>query len=111
MERIAERVKEALGASGLTQAELARQVAMSESALSKALGGTRSFAAVELAEIASALDASLHYLITGEPDPFEARAAARHAYDRASRRYAAHAEPDREVLEGIALLYRQAALA
>ncbi|SHI91411.1 Helix-turn-helix domain-containing protein [Actinomyces denticolens] len=111
MERIAERVKEALVASGLTQAELARLVAMSESALSKALGGTRSFAAVEIAEIARVLGASLHYLITGEPDPFEVRAAARHAYDRASRTYATDAGPDREVLESIALLYRQAALA
>ncbi len=111
MNEIAARVKEALAASGLTQAELARRAAMKEPAMSKALGGVRSFAAVELAEIASVLDVSLHHLITGEPDPFEVRAAARHSFDHAVRSYASDAEPDRAVLEDIALLYRQAALA
>lgn len=101
-------MKEALVASGLTQAELARRVAMSESALSKALGGVRPFAAVELAEIGCALDSSVHYLITGESDPFEVRVAARHDYDRVSRTYATDSDSDRGVLEGIALLYRQA---
>lgn len=102
------RVKEALRRRGLTQADLARAVDVGESAMSKSLAGTRAFAALELAEIADRLDVSMHWLVTGELDPFEVRVVARHDYDNKSRTYSCNPEPDREVLESVALLYRQA---
>ncbi|AYD89077.1 XRE family transcriptional regulator [Actinomyces lilanjuaniae] len=105
---IGTRVREALRGSGLTQAALARSVGLSESALSKSLAGTRTFAALELAEVAERLGVSMHWLVTGEEDPFEVRVVARHSYDNMSRTYSCDPQDDQKALEAVALLYRQA---
>ena len=101
-------MKDVLGSRGLSQVELARSLDLSESALSKSLNGTRAFSAVELAEVADRLDVSMHWLVTGELDPYELRIVARHDYDHSSRSYSCDLVSDRETLENIALLYRQA---
>lgn len=109
MEAIGERVRQRLRATRTTQAELARTSELSDSQLSKSLSGLRQFSAPELARIAHALDVSLHWLVTGEPDPMEVRIAARHDFDGFSHTYSArNAESDQEILKDIALLYRQA---
>lgn len=111
MDAIGARVKEALGRRGLSQVELARSLDLGESALSKSINGNRAFSAVELAEVANRLDVSMRWLVTGEPDPYEVRILARHDYDRSSRSYSCDVSGDRETLESIVLLYRQAQLA
>ena len=111
MDTIGARVKETLRGCGLSQAELARSIDLGESALSKSINGTRAFSAVELAEVADRIGVSMHWLVTGEPDPYELRLVARHDYDHSSRTYSCDVSGDRETLESIALLYRQARLA
>ena len=106
MDTIGARVKETLRGRGLSQAELARSIDLGESALSKS-----AFSAVELAEVADRIGVSMHWLVTGEPDPYELRLVARHDYDHSSRTYSCDVSGDRETLESIALLYRQARLA
>ncbi|WP_127841399.1 helix-turn-helix domain-containing protein [Actinomyces wuliandei] len=108
MSTIGARVRKALRESGLTQTALAQSVGLSEPALSKSLAGTRTFAALELAEIADRLGASMHWLVTGEEDPFEVCVVARHDYDNMSRTYSCDPHDDQEALEAVALLYRQA---
>ncbi|WP_315583590.1 helix-turn-helix transcriptional regulator [Actinomyces viscosus] len=108
MDAIGARVKEVLGSRGLSQAELARSLDLSESALSKSINGTRAFSAVELAEVADRLDVSMHWLVTGEPDPFELIISARHDYDSKSDRYSSSLVEDLPTLKDIALVYRQA---
>lgn len=107
---IGQRVRAALLARhDLNQTLLASRVDMTKDALSRALNGQRGFASIELADIARELGADLHYLITGEPDPYTARFAARHTYDAATSQYANdHQESDQDILDGITLAYRQA---
>jgi Zn-dependent peptidase ImmA (M78 family)/transcriptional regulator with XRE-family HTH domain len=92
-----------------TQREFAAALGMAPDALSRALSGERKFSAAELAEIADLLGADVHWLITGEPDPYRIVLAARHDYDHAT---GARSVPDRDtdarVLEDVALVYRQA---
>lgn len=108
MNAIGVRVKEALRGSGLSQAELARLIDLGESALSKSINGTRAFSAVELAEVADRIGVSMHWLVTGEPDPFELIVSARHDYDSKAGRYSSSQVEDLPVLKDIALIYRQA---
>jgi len=106
---ISDRVRQTLTSAELTQAALATRIGLSESKLSKSLGGTRQFSAVELANIAAALDVSLHWLLTGAQDPMAVRVAARHSFDGLSGSYLAEGSgADAQVLEDVALLYRQA---
>ena len=100
MDTIGARVKETLRGRGLSQAELARSIDLGESALSKSLNGTRAFSAVELAEVADRIGVSMHWLVTGEPDPYELRLVARHDYDHSCRETvrllrASHSSTDR----------------
>lgn len=111
MDTIGARVRRALRERGMTQAALAQSIDLGESALSKSISGFRSFSAVELAEVANCLGVSLRWLVTGEVDPFEARPVARHDFDGVSRTYSCHSHEDREILESVALLYRQASFA
>jgi Zn-dependent peptidase ImmA (M78 family) len=82
---------------------------MTPDAFSRALNGQRAFSAIELARVADAVGADVHWLITGEPDPFRLVVAARHEYDAVtgSRNVPgfAHDEP---VLADIGLAYQQA---
>lgn len=91
-----------------TQRDLALSVGMTPDALSRALSGSRGFGISELIDIAARLRTSVHWLATGESDPFEVRVAARHTFDHMTK---THAGPDwttaRPTFENIALLYDQ----
>lgn len=67
--------------AGIQQKQLAERVGMTPDALSRALSDQRGFAAVELAAIATELDADVHELITGAPDPHRLVLSARHSFD------------------------------
>lgn len=109
MTTIGDRVRAAMQAASLRQNQVAQSVGMTPDALSRALGGHRGFAALEIAEIARVLDADVHELITGEPDPHRLVVSARHAFDHDTRqRRVDGADGDRAVLEDIQLAYAQA---
>lgn len=104
-----ERIRECIESSGRTQADVAAHIEISESQLSKSLGGTRQFSAVEVALLADDLDVSMHWLVTGEEDPLSMRIAARHSFDSATGSYQATGlVADNQLLQDVALLYRQA---
>ena len=109
MTSLAERVRLCIDHAGRTQADVAAHVELSESQLSKSLGGTRKFSAVDVARLADDLQVSMHWLLTGEDDPMAMRLAARHSFDPSTGSYqAAGAVADEQVLQDVALLYRQA---
>lgn len=109
MTAIGDRVREALQASSLRQKDLAQRVGMAPDALSRALGGHRGFAAIEIAEIAAVLEVDVHELITGEPDPHKLVLAARHTFDHATGEHrVASADGDQDALEDVRLAYAQA---
>ena len=93
----------------LRHREVAEQIGMTPDAFSRALNGKRQFASVELARLSELIDADLHWLITGQPDPNRLSVAARHDFDHATgRRTVPGREGDAQALEDIALAYRQA---
>lgn len=76
---------------------------------SRALKGHRGFAALELARLADLLHVDIHFLITGEPNPRDVLIAARHSYDHVTgRRSVPGEETDRQDLQDVVQLYRQA---
>jgi Zn-dependent peptidase ImmA (M78 family) len=92
-----------------TQVEIAREVELTPDALSRALSGQRAFSALELARLAELLDADIHWLITGQPDPRRLVVAARHDFDFDSgRRQVPGRSGDQSVLDDIGLAYHQA---
>ncbi len=94
---------------GMSQGELARRVGMAPDALSRAMNGKRGFSAVELTAIGEELGQSLHWLITGRPDPFELRLAARSSYDPVTRSRSNPGErDDRPVIDQVVRVYREA---
>ena len=106
---IARRTQECITKSGLTQSDVASTIGLTPSQLSKSLGGTRQFSAVELAELATLLNVSMYWLVTGETDPMEYALAARHEFNPEEKRYLADGfEDDKQILDDIALVYRQA---
>jgi len=106
---IVERVQKCIAESGHTQAAVADAIGLSPSQLSKSLGGTRQFSAVEMAELASLLDVSMYWLVTGDIDPMEYTLAARHGFRAEKKRYSADGyEADKQILDDVALIYRQA---
>ena len=108
---MAQRVRQCIAESGRTQADVAAESKMSESALSKSLSGNRQFSTAEVARLSASLDVPLYWMITGRDDPAEPRLAARHGYDPNTSRYvlAGHAD-DRQTLADVKLLYQQAYL-
>src|SRR5699024_9839983 len=109
MTTIGDRVRTAMQAASLRQNQLAQRVGMTPDALSRALGGHRGFAALEIAEIARVLEADVHELITGETDPRRMVVSARHTFDHdTGQRRVDDADADRAVLEDIHLAYAQA---
>jgi Zn-dependent peptidase ImmA (M78 family) len=81
---------------------------MTEDAFSRALRDQRKFSAGELAGIADLLGADLHWLITGEADPWEMAVSARHQFVRETgARVLEDEDNDRRILDDIALAYRQ----
>ncbi|GER22805.1 hypothetical protein NCCP1664_13020 [Zafaria cholistanensis] len=53
----------------VTQSEVARRVGMSRDAFNRSVNGQRTFAPVELGRISRTLGVSLHWLVTGDPQP------------------------------------------
>lgn len=112
METIATRVRAALRRAELKQNETAAAVGMTTDALSRALNGQRGFGAVELAEIAQLVREDVHWLITGERDPYRVVASARHTVDADNgERAVSGAVPDNDELANIALAYEQSGTA
>lgn len=108
---IGSRVATAIGAARRTQKSVADEVGMQPDALSRALRDQRGLSAIELHRLAEALDADLHRLITGEPDPQALVVAARHTYNAQARVHENSGRgDDMDTLEDIALAYRQADL-
>lgn len=95
----------------VTRREFARRVEMAPDALSRALGGKRGFASVELVRIADELEQDIHTLVTGEPSPHQVLVSARHHYDHqtSGRSVPTYAE-DKRALEDICTAYAQAKL-
>lgn len=93
----------------VTQAALSEQIEMTPDALSRALNGTRGFAASELARISERFNVSMYWLATGQEDPGRTLLAARHEYDHET---GTHKRVDLErslgAREAIELVYRQA---
>lgn len=107
MPTIAERAREAVDKDERSQAEIADAIGLSDSKLSKSLSGTRQFSALEVAELADTLGVSMNWLVTGEADV--PAIAARHRYDVTSKEWSSDAMVnDRQILEAVALVYRQA---
>ena len=76
---IAHRVAESI--RGMTQAQVANKIDLAPEKLSRSLNGKRDFSAVELAQLSEVLHVDVHWLITGEPDPYGLVVAARHDFD------------------------------
>lgn len=95
--------------SGMSQRQLAEEAGMTADALSRSLNGQRGLASFEVAQIASVLGADTHWLITGTPDPFQVKVAARHQWDAASRsRTNSGRDDDQAVLVTVVDVYRAA---
>jgi hypothetical protein len=89
--------------------DIAEEIGMTPDAFSRALNGKRAFSSIELARLADHLNADVHWLITGRPDPRRLVVAARHTFDHETgRRNVPGREADDQVLRGIDLAYRQA---
>lgn len=108
MTTIGSRVRAAMRDAGMQQKQLAQSVGMTPDALSRALSDQRGFAAVELAAIATALDADVHELITGEPDPHRLVLSARHSFDHdTGERSVDGLDDDQGLLDDVRLAYAQ----
>lgn len=93
----------------LRHRDIAEQIGMTPDAFSRALNGKRQFASIELARLAEQIDADLHWLITGQPDPNRVSVAARHDFNHSTGQRAIPGRADDEpTLADIALAYRQA---
>jgi Zn-dependent peptidase ImmA (M78 family)/DNA-binding Xre family transcriptional regulator len=108
MTTIGSRVRAAMRDEGMQQKQLAQSVGMTPDALSRALSGQRGFAALELAAIAAELDADIHELITGLPDPHRFVLSARHTFDHdTGDRSVDGLEDDEALLDDVRLAYAQ----
>lgn len=108
METIGERIGCACKDSGLSQKVLAEKLDWDQARLSRVISGGRKVNAGEIAEIATILDVSLDWLITGS-DPYwvSKDVAARHEWDEEAKEYR-HNQEDLDVFRSIALVYKQA---
>lgn len=105
---ISRRVAQSIPAT-TTHAQVAGQIGLSAEKLSKSLNGRRAFSSVEVAQLAEVLHVDVHWLITGRPDPHRLVVAARHDFDHETgRRDVPGRQDDQQVLDDIALAYRQA---
>lgn len=105
------RVKSRLEALGLKQVEVAQTVGMREDMFSRSLNNDRQFKLRELASVANALNASVHWLITGERAPYEVKLSARHEFDYQSGQDKQHDWVQAGRIAGdVARLYQQVGL-
>lgn len=94
---------------GMAQKLLAERAQMTQDAMSRALRGQRGFAAIELADIALALDEDVYFLITGNRDPSRLSFAARHSFDRETKsRSVDGLEQDEQILSKVQTAYNLA---
>lgn len=108
-QRVREAVSRAFPDAPRTDASIAAHIDMKPDAFSRAMNGQRAFTSLEIARLADLLGEDVHWLITGEPDPLRVRIAARHSWDAEARdHHRPDAPADDQVLDGIALAYRQA---
>jgi Zn-dependent peptidase ImmA (M78 family) len=111
MSSIGDRVLEVLDQASpdIRHKDVADRIGMTPDAFSRALGGHRHFASIELARLSEMTGADIHWLITGLPDPNRLVIAARHDFDHSTgRRSTPGLESDMQALNDIALAYRQA---
>lgn len=66
MQGVAERVRELITVSGISQGDFARTIGLDDSKLSKSLGGTRRFSSLDLANIADGHHVTVDWLLTGQ---------------------------------------------
>jgi transcriptional regulator with XRE-family HTH domain len=108
MDEIGKRVAASIPA-GATQAQVAARIDLTPEKFSRALNGKRTFSAVELAQLGDVLAVDVHWLITGQPDPFRLVVAARHDFDpETGTRDVPGGLRDEQTLADINLAYRQA---
>ena len=109
METIGDRIGSACKASGRSQKALAEKLGWDQARLSRVIGGSRKVSAGEIAEIATILDVSLDWLVTGS-DPYwvsKKEVAARHDWDGKAKKYRFN-PADLDVFRSVALVYKQA---
>ncbi|MBV9869178.1 MAG: ImmA/IrrE family metallo-endopeptidase [Frankiaceae bacterium] len=75
--QLADRLRQAIEASGLTQHALAEAAELDPTALSKVLSGKRQISSLELARVAKVIDASVAWLLLGDEALPEYRLAAK----------------------------------
>lgn len=107
---IPDRVQKSLDDSGKKQSQLAREIGLDPTKLSKALSGTRAFSTGELAAISDALTVDIYWLINGEASSFSPRLAYRHTFNGETREHEAPSDELAEQMERITLAYQQARL-
>jgi hypothetical protein len=107
-QRVREAIDRAFPAGWRTDASIAAEVSMTPDAFSRSMSGVRAFSSLEIARLADVLGADVHWLITGAPDPLRVRIAARHAWDPEAREHYLPGSSEDEVLDAVALAYRQA---
>ena len=73
-------VAESIRSAGLTPAQVAERIGLTDEELSESLSERRAFSTVELVQLAEVLDADANWLITGpaRPDPHRLIFTARH---------------------------------
>lgn len=69
MPSTADRVRNLVRESGLTQRDFAQRIGLDDSKLSKSLSGSRRFSSLDLARIAELCTVSVDWLLTGEEPP------------------------------------------
>jgi transcriptional regulator with XRE-family HTH domain len=107
-EGIAGRVAESIPAA-MTQAQVANGIGLTPEKFSRALNDKRAFSAVELAKLSEVLHVDVHWLITGDPDPYRLVVAARHDFDAATgQRQVPGRRADQTHLDDVTLAYKQA---
>src|SRR5215475_5742989 len=93
-----ERVAQARGRAGLTQADLASAISLDRSAVTKIENGTRGVSALELSRIADALGERIEWFVTAAPESIVSHrnlaepGAASPDIDRATERIARNVE-------------------
>ncbi|WP_115789974.1 helix-turn-helix domain-containing protein [Arthrobacter silvisoli] len=111
MESVGDRVRAQIESLGMKQVDVAKSAGMTPDALSRALRDERQFKLVELASIADFVHASVHWLITGDRDPYELKLSARHDYDRNAQADVPHDWNHAARIAGdVALAYAQVGL-
>lgn len=108
---IGERVRKAITRTLVdrSDASIAAEIGMKPDAFSRSMSGGRAFSSLEIARLGDLLREDVHWLITGEPDPYRVVFAARHDYDAETGvRHVPGREDDDKTLEAIRLAYTQA---